>query len=328
MIAIVTGATGCLGINLTQRLIHEGYDVIALGRNKYLGKIVTKLGATFIATDLAEKEKLAKISSKANVIFHCAARSSIWGTYKEFYQTNVIGTQNVIKATPTNARLVYVSSPSIYFNFQHAHGIKENAPLPRYAANHYIHTKILAEQLIDKAYQEENLKVVTIRPRAIFGPYDRAIVPRILQSEKKGILPVIGNGKNSIDITYVDNVVESLMLAARANNHVEGKKYNITNDEPHTLITILSMVFTALNKPLQVKYIPYQRARIFAYCAENLYRLLRLKQEPPLTSYSAGVLSFGQTLNIDAAKKDLNYKPLINIEQGVKAFANWYNNHD
>lgn len=324
MISIVTGATGCLGLNLTKRLIHEGHDVIALGRNEHLGKIASQLGAKFIAMDLAEKEKLKKISSKADLIFHCAARSSIWGSYNEFYQANVIGTQNVIEATPNHARLVHVSSPSIYFNFMEKHGIKEDEPLPRKPANHYIYTKLLAERLIDEAYQKKNLRVVTIRPRAIFGPYDRAIVPRILQSEKKGLLPVIGSGQNIIDITYVDNVVESLVLAATASNNVEGKKYNITNGEPKALIAILSMVFAALHKPLKVKYLPYQRVKVIAHCLENLYRLLRLNQEPPITCYSAGVLALGQTLNIDAAKQDLHYKPLINIEQGIAMFAKWY----
>lgn len=324
MVSIVTGATGCLGLNLTKRLVHDGHDVIALGRNEHLGNVVSQLGARFIAVDLAEKEKLKKISAKADLIFHCAARSSIWGSYDEFYQTNVIGTRNIIAATPSHARLIHVSSPSIYFDFTEKHRIKEDVLLPRKPANHYIHTKLLAEQLIDDAYQKKNLRVVTIRPRAIFGPYDRAIVPRILQSERKGVLPVIGDGQNIIDITYVDNVVESLVLAATASNKVEGKKYNITNDEPKALITILSMVFAALHKPLQVKYLPYQRARVIAYCLENLYRLLRLKQEPPLTCYSAGVLALGQTLNIDAAKRDLDYKPLVNIEQGIEMFAKWY----
>ncbi|WP_412754327.1 NAD-dependent epimerase/dehydratase family protein [Legionella donaldsonii] len=324
MISIVTGATGCLGLNLTRRLIQEGHDVIALGRNEHLGKIVSQLGAQFIPMDLAEKEKLKKISANADLIFHCAARSSIWGAYREFYQANVIGTQNIIEATPSHARLIHVSSPSIYFDFTEKHGIKEDAPLPRKPANHYIQTKLLAERLIDEAYQKKNLRVITIRPRAIFGPYDRAIVPRILQSERKGVLPVIGNGQNIIDITYVDNVVESLVLAANASNNVEGKKYNITNDEPKTLIAILSMVFTALHKSLQVNYLPYQHARVIAYCLENFYRLFRLKQEPPLTCYSAGVLALGQTLNIDAAKQDLHYKPLLNIEKGIERFAKWY----
>jgi len=191
--------------------------------------------------------------------------------------------------------------------------------------NHYIKTKRLAEELIDKAHQEKNLGVITIRPRAIFGPFDRAIIPRLLKAEKNGVLPVIGSGENIIDITFVDNVVESLVLAAKADRIHCGKKYNITNDEPQVLIKIITTLYKALQRPLKVKYIPYPVAKKIAYCLEALYSLPFISKEPRLTAYSAGVLALGQTLNIDAAKKDLGYKPIVSIEEGIQLFATWYN---
>jgi nucleoside-diphosphate-sugar epimerase len=324
MEAIVTGATGCLGLNLTKRLIYEGYDVIATGRNENLGHVISQLGAKFIALDLQEKTTLKQLSRNADVIFHCAALSSPWGSYNNFYQSNVLGTQHVIDATPAHARLIHISSPSIYFDFTEKHNIKEDTLLPSKPANHYIKTKLMAEHLIDKAYNEKKLQVVTIRPRGIFGPYDRSIIPRLLQAEKKGVLPIIGTGKNSIDITYVDNVVESLLLAAKANANVLGKKYNITNDQPKKLIDILTMMFGALHKPLMCKYISYPAANVIASVMETIYRILPFKSEPLITRYSAGVLALGQTLNIDAAKQDLRYKPIASLEEGMRAYAEWF----
>src|SRR6185437_15399197 len=110
-----------------------------------------------------------------------AALSSPWGKYKDFYQANVLGTENLIKAAPKDARFIHVSSPSIYFDFSEKHNIKEDDPLPRKPVNYYVKTKLMAEALIDKAFNEQQLNVITIRPRAIFGPYDRAILPRILK---------------------------------------------------------------------------------------------------------------------------------------------------
>ncbi|AWN75440.1 SDR family NAD(P)-dependent oxidoreductase [Legionella anisa] len=324
MACVVTGATGCLGLNLTQRLVADGHEVIALGRNEQLGKILTQSGARFISLDLLDKEKLKKVARDAQTIFHCAALSSPWGRYKDFYEANVQGTQHVIEATPPNARLVHVSSPSIYFNFTEQHNIKEDAALPSKPANDYVKTKLLAESLVDKAFQEKNMNVITIRPRAIFGPYDRAILPRILQNEKNGILPIIGNGENRVDITYVENVVESLLLAAQANQQFCGKKYNITNGEPKTLMTIISELFSALQKPFIPKFIPYSIAKTYAGCMEKLYNLPFIHKEPRLTRYSAAVLCMGQTLNIEAAQKDLGYQPKITITQGIDRFAKWY----
>ncbi len=321
---MVTGATGCLGINLTKRLVNEGHEVIALGRNKQLGNQVAQLGAHFFALDLNDSIALQRNMDKVEVIFHCAALSSPWGQYKDFYQTNVLGTQNLIKAAPKGVRFIHVSTPSIYFDYSEQHSIKENSLLPRKPANHYVKTKLLAEALIDKAFAEENLRVVTIRPRAIFGPYDRAILPRLLHAEKNSILPIIGRGTNLIDVTYVDNVVESLILASQAEEHCFGKKYNITNDEPKTLVEIINLLFAALDRPIQLKFIPFSLGKTIGQCLEYFYSLPFIKAEPRLTAYSASVLALGQTLNIDAAKKDLGYKPIVPIAEGMKLFAQWY----
>lgn len=328
MVCLVTGATGCLGLNLTQSLLAQGHEVIALGRQPHLGQLLTQAGARFIALDLREKEPLKKIAQEADIIFHCAALSSPWGTYKAFYEANVLGTHHVIEATPEQARLVHVSSPSIYFNFTTQHQIKEDALLPKKPANYYVKTKLHAEFLIDRAFKERALNVITLRPRAIFGPYDRAILPRLLNNEKKGILPLIGDGTNLIDITYVDNVVDSLLLAGQAHPRFCGKKYNITNDEPQTLMNILSTLFQALHKPFAPKFVPYSIAKIYANFLEKLYSLPLVTAEPRLTRYSAAVLSMGQTLNIEAAKKDLGYAPKISIAEGIKRYAAWYKAHD
>ena len=324
MRCVVTGATGCLGLNLTKRLITEGCEVIALGRNQRLGAILSRLGAQFVTMDLSEQERLQRLTRHTEIIFHCAALSSPWGSYKDFYQANVIGTQHVIAATPHDARLIHVSSPSIYFDFSEKHHIREDEELPIKPVNHYIKTKRLAESLIDKAHKERHLQVITLRPRALFGPYDRAIFPRILKAERNGVLPIIGTGENIIDITFVDNVVESLILASKAESQHCGKKYNITNDEPQQLITIITTLYHVLHKPLKVKYIPYSIAKNIAHCLEVLYRLPFITAEPRLTAYSAGVLALGQTLNIEAAKKDLGYKPIVSIAEGLQHFAHWY----
>ena len=230
----------------------------------------------------------------------------------------------MIEATPVETRLIHVSSPSIYFDFKEKHQIKEQDVLPEKPVNQYIKSKRQAELVIDKAYSEKNLEVITIRPRAIFGPYDRAILPRLLKAEKNGVLPIVGSGENIIDITFVDNVVESLILAAQADRQFCGKKYNITNDEPQSLSSIIETLYQALQRPLNIKYIPYTFAKNLAHCLEALHRLLLIRQEPRLTAYSAGVLALGQTLNIDAAKEDLGYKPLVSIAEGIERFASWH----
>ncbi|GGI82323.1 NAD-dependent epimerase/dehydratase family protein [Legionella impletisoli] len=324
MKAVVTGATGCLGMNLCKRLISEGYQVTAIGRNEVLGAILSQSGVHFKKMDLSNQMGLKTICETKDVVFHCAALSSPWGKFDAFYQSNVLVTKHVIAATPIHARLVYVSTPSLYFDFTEKHHISEKSPLPLKAANHYVATKRMAEELIDNAHHREGLKVITLRPRAILGSYDRAIMPRLLKTEKNGVLPIIGSGQNRMDMTCVDNVVESLLLAANANENVLGNKYNITNDDPRPLIEILTLLYAALNRPLKTRNIPYSLARMLAKVLELSYHGLNLSGEPRLTSYTASVLALGQTLNIEAAKKDLGYKPIVSLEEGIKRFVNWY----
>lgn len=325
MRCIVSGATGCLGSNLTARLLKEGHDVIALGRNVHLGYFLQAQGAQFVALDLAQqKEELQILTKDADVVFHCAALSSPWGRYRDFYQANVLGTQHMLAATPASARFIHVSTPSIYFAFRSQYNLHEDASLPDKPANAYVATKLIAETLVDKAVQEGRIQAITLRPRGIFGPCDRAIFPRILNAERGGRLPLIGSGDQLVDLTYVSNVVDSMLLAVTAPMQYCGRKYNITNDEPMPMVTLLTMLYHALKKPLHIKKLPYALMKWFALADEMAHHLPGMRGEPRLTRYTAGVLAFGQTLNIQAAKKDLAYHPQIRIAEGMEHYARWY----
>lgn len=326
MQCIISGATGCLGRNLSTRLLEAGHEVIALGRNERIGQSLHRQGATFIAMNLSEKERLKSIAAQADVVFHCAALSSPWGRYREFYETNVLGTQNLIEATPPSARFIHVSTPSIYFSFRHQHGIQENEPLPQKPANAYVKTKLMAEQLIDTAGKKRELQAITLRPRGIFGPYDTAIFPRVFNAQRKGVLPIIGNGHQLVDLTYVGNVVESMLLAASASSKFCARKYNITNDEPLPLLKVLALLYEAFDKPLHIKKVSYGVMKYLALAQELLYKCPWIQGEPRFTRYSLGVLAFGQTLDIHAAKTDLGYSPLTTIAQGIEHYALGYKN--
>lgn len=320
---VVTGSTGCLGMALCRLLLEKKFKVIGLGRNAKMGKILKDMGVDFKTIDLTEKNKLIKNCRNANFIFHCAALSSAWGAYQDFYEANVKGTQHIIAATPKTARLIHVSSPSVYFNFKSQYNIKEDQPLPKRAANYYIETKRSAEKLVLNAHYNQNLNTIIIRPRGIFGPYDRAILPRLMALYRKGKMPLIGDGHQLVDISYVDNVAQSLIDAALAPKACNGRIYNITNDEPKPFRELLEQVFTAFNLKVQFEPYSYQMIKPIAYLLNTVYKLPFISSEPPITPYTAGVMALGQTLDISQAKKDLHYQPTISIEEGIKRYVAW-----
>ena len=86
------------------------------------------------------------------------------------------------------------------------------------------------------------LPTITIRPRAIFGPGDTVIFPRLIPRLASGRLPIIGDGENVVDLTYIVNVVDALLLCAESPANTLGKKYNISNGEPVKLWELIKKI--------------------------------------------------------------------------------------
>ncbi len=317
MKAIVTGATGGLGRNLVEFLLLQGWEVISFGRNKEIGDV---LGVEFHAFDLSNKELTLKYFKKVDIVFHCAALSSPWGSYDSFYSANVMATQNVIEAMSLHGikKLVHVSTPSIYFNFTNQYNVKEDY-LPKKFVNNYAKTKYEAEQVV----LNSDLESVIIRPRGIFGEYDQVLVPRLEKIAKKGSLPLIKNRKAIIDVTYVGNVVYALYLSAIKD--VPSKSiFNITNDEPMSIKDVFTFVMNSLNVNVKFKLIPYSVLITIAWLLESVSKL-GLTTEPLITKYGVGVISNSQTLDISSAKEILGYKPIYTIKEGLKNYAKYRN---
>jgi len=322
MKALVTGATGFLGGALAMRLASQGWTVTGIGRNASAGAGLKQAGIAFVPAALEDAASIMAACHGQDYVFHCGALSSPWGAYVDFFGSNVTGTVNIIQGCRQHGvrRLVHVSTPSIYFDFTNRYNIAEHDSLPSKPANHYAATKLLAEHEVARA-ADLGLPVVSIRPRAIFGPGDKAILPRLLAANAQGRLPLIGGGKAVIDLTYIDNVVDALLLCAEAPDYVLGRTYHITNGEPALLADILRRLFELLGEPMRGKRIPYPIALTLAGLLEACFRLSRSAKEPLLTRYTVGVLARSQTLDITAAKRDLGYSPRVSVAEGLARFA-------
>ena len=325
MKVLVTGATGFLGQALARRLLSQQADVSALGRNPAVLAQLEREGMRPIRADLADGEAVAAACQGQEIVFHAGALAAPWGRAQDFHNSNVLGTQNVIAGCEIHnvGRLVHVSTPSIYFGLDSLENVREDAPLPTRPVNEYARTKLLAEAEIDNA-SARGLPVITIRPRAIFGPGDTTILPRLIPRLKTGRLPVIGDGRNVIDLTYVENVVDALLLCATSPAATLGKKYNITNGEPTALWPLIEKLCAALGYPHPHRHIPYPVADGAAALMEIVYRLLPGQPEPPLTRYSVALLAKNTTLDISAARRELGYQPRVSVEEGFQHFVEWW----
>ncbi|GAB2028201.1 NAD-dependent epimerase/dehydratase family protein [Lactovum odontotermitis] len=323
---LVTGSTGFLGKYIVKEFADNDYHVKAFGRNVKVGK--TLEDATFISGDFTRIDEIEDASCQTDIVVHAGALSTVWGSWKSFYQANVLGTENVARACLKNKvkRLVFVSSPSIYTTKESRLNISEDFPLADNRLNNYIRSKIAAEKII-KDYQKQGLETVILRPRGLFGIGDTSIIPRLIAANQKRGIPLINGGQNVVDVTYVGNVAQACYLAATTEK-AAGEVFNITNGEPQAFKEILEKLFEKIN--VKPRYFPLSLSKAYglAQILEGLYRILPLNGEPVLTRYTAATLGTSQTLDITKAREILTYQPRVSIEEGLNIYASdWTKNH-
>jgi nucleoside-diphosphate-sugar epimerase len=200
--------------------------------------------------------------------------------------------------------------------------VGEDDPLPP-PINHYAATKREAERLV-RAAHAEGLSSIILRPRAIFGPGDTTIFPRILRALETGRLPVIGDAHNRVDLTYIDNAVQAVERALAAPDAVCGQAYNITNGEPVLLWETLRWLCRELALPPPRGRVPRSLGMLLGGALELYHHALRPNEEPKLTRYSVQVLACTMTLDISRARRQLGYAPDVTVQQGLTRFVAWW----
>ncbi len=325
--ALVTGGGGFLGQYIVEALLKRGDRVRVLARGNY--PELKKLGVELIQGNIMSPEDTDKATQNCDTIFHTAARVGVFGPYPEFYDTNVIGTQNLLNSAKKNhvPKFIFTSSSSVIYNGKDQINIDENTPYPKKYLSPYSQTKALSEKLVLDA-NGPDLMTVAIRPHLIWGPRDRFIIPSIIQRAKEKKIWIVGNGKNLTDITYVENCAEAHLLAEQTLNpdsNVGGKAYFITQGKPVLMWSWINEILERLQLPPVTKHAPVWLLYGFGAALESVYHLLHLDSEPLMTRLIACQLSTSHTYSIENARKDFGYEPRISTEDGLERVFQWLN---
>lgn len=323
MRALVTGGGGFLGRAIVRRLQERGDEVTVLARRPQ-----PDLQVKLALAPLEDRSAVQAACQDQDVVFHVAAKAGLWGTYTEYYESNVVGTRNVLEGCRAGGvrKLVYTSSPSVTFDGKDHCGADESLPYPDSFLNFYSETKAIAEREVLSANGPE-LATTALRPHLIWGPGDPHILPRLVKRARAGRLVRVGPGGNRVDITYVDNAAQAHLLAAdrlEPGSPLAGKAYFVSNGEPVELWPWIDDMLSRLGAPPVRRSLPLGAAQLVGSLMEWFYRLARLPGEPPMTRFLAAQLGTSHWYDITAARRDLGYEPEVSVAQGMeRVVAAW-----
>ncbi len=306
---LVTGGAGFIGSNLCEAILKKGCQVrcldnLSTGKKKNVEIFLDNPSYKFVEGDITDIEVCLNACQGADYVLHQAAWGSVPRSIEKplyYEKVNIHGTLNMMEAARQNQvkKFVYASSSSVYGDHPKLPKIegREGNLLSPYAL-----TKRACEEYGKLYYKLYGLETYGMRYFNVFGkrqdpdgPY-AAVIPKFVKQLLNGQVPFIfGDGKQSRDFTYVENVIEANLKACKAPKEAAGEVYNIACGSREYLID----VFYSLSKALGVS------------------------AEPEFGPERAGDIKHSNA-DIHKAKEKLGYHPDYNFEDGIKLAIQWY----
>lgn len=306
---LVTGSAGFIGSNLVEAILKLGYKVRGLdnfstGKKENVEEFLNNPNYEFIEGDIRDLETCMKACEGIDYVLNQAAWGSVPRSIEMplFYEeVNIKGTLNMMEAARQNGvqKFVYASSSSVYGdepNLPKKEGREGNLLSP------YALTKMVNEEygkLYSKLY---GLDTYGLRYFNVFGRRQNpegayaAVIPKFIKQLLNNEVPTInGDGKQSRDFTYIENVIEANLKACNASREVAGQAFNIAYGGREYLIDIYTQLLNALGKDIQPRFGPDRKGDIKHSNAD-----------------------------ISKAREYLEYNPEWSFERGIKSAIQWY----
>lgn len=306
---LVTGGAGFIGSNLCEAILNLGckvrcLDDLSTGNQSNVDMFISNPNYEFIKGDIKDFDVCMKACEGVDYVLNQAAWGSVPRSIEMplFYcANNITGTVNMLEAARQNGVkvFVYASSSSVYGdepNLPKKEGIEGNLLSP------YALTKRADEEWAKQYTKHYGLKTIGLRYFNVFGRRQdpngayAAVIPKFIKLLLNDERPTInGDGKQSRDFTYIENVIEANLKACKASDDASGKAYNVAYGGREYLIDIYQAIKQALNKDIEPIYGPDRKGDIKHSNAD-----------------------------ISLAKKFLGYSPSYSFEKGLEEAIEWY----
>ncbi|WP_394846752.1 NAD-dependent epimerase/dehydratase family protein [Pendulispora brunnea] len=324
---LVTGATGFLGRRVLDLAIERGHNVVALVRpTSDLGSLPST-AAQIVSGQLEDRESLPRALEGVHLVYHCAARSSDWGSWKEFHSSNVIGVRNLLEVaarTGTVERFLHVSTTDVYGYPSVA--CEEDAGV-RDVGLPYGRSKGLAEQEVMRVHRETGLPVTIVRPASIYGPRSKDWIVEIGRLLVQREMLLVDGGRARAGLIFVDDVVEAMMAAA-ASPRTVGQAYNLRHPDDTTWQTFCDALADVLGVPRPRRNLPSWLLLGVGAVLESAYALLRISRRPLVTRHAVMLFGRDQGFPIHKAVRDFGFDPTFDLDAGLGATRIWLDSED
>lgn len=320
---LISGINGFIGSNLAEALLQKGHDVSGIVRENADLSFIKDLKLKLFRGDITNKASLRIPMNHTDIVIHVAGLASDWGSYKQFHQTNVEGTQNMAQAASVSdvKRFVYISTVAVH-GFQNQRFVDENFPMPK-TIFPYNETKKKAEKWLFEFARSTQMEVTAIRPGNVFGPNDHTFIEKYLDALGQGKGGYVDGGRHWTCPTYIENLTDGIIKACFASGAV-GEAFIITDGLEITWKEFTKKLCSQLNIHPPRLSIPFTAGYALAGLMETAYRLFKISSPPLLTRYRISNGGREYHFSIEKAKKLLNYKPIIPLDEALLRTANWY----
>jgi nucleoside-diphosphate-sugar epimerase len=320
---LITGGGGLLGRHLVPALLDRGDDVRVLALPGEDTSWLEDRGVGVHRGDIRRPETLVAPMRGVEGVIHLAAMMGVWRPFADYHAVNVIGVENVARAALAEqvGRLVHVSSWTVYGMGLPAPAT-EDWPLQPFHEPYSV-TKAQGEIAVRSMIAENDLPAVIIRPGTFFGPGDRLHFGRMADRLRAGRSIVVGAGHNALPFVYVTDVVQGMLLALDA-ERAAGATYNISNDRPLTQLELLRAIAREVGAGPPRVHVPYRLLYAAGYVAERLAMGARSARRPVVTRLGVNLFGTDNRHAVDRARRELGYRPEVDLEHGVRLAADWY----
>ena len=315
---LLTGATGGLGYETYLKLKEIGYNVNPTGRKiKEFQKF-----DNFFKMDFNNMENIPNDKLEVDVLVHCAALATDTDRMQDYMKVNYTEPSTFIKKLQhvnPQIKVIYVSTPSIYYNGQNRRNVQEYSTVYRSLISDYALSKLKFEEEL----KASKISTTVLRPRAIFGERDTVLLPKIEKILNNKVAKIPNSGKVLQDFTYVDNVVHSIVCAVEKNLRDNFNVFNITNQQPYYLDEILKQIISAKKIDTKIADLP-AIAPMFVNSLDTILGLFNKKHILPVTSHGLKSISTDMTLDSTSARVQLGYFPVVSMEEGLERTIKGY----